>query len=118
MALMNPVKEAEIEREWQRLLYKIKPTFNQKLNLQAVLFLIGVQELGRVRQDFSKEEKQDLMHIAVCKLLSQEGIYSFKGKDPDGWPIWEKTDQSAPLLDLGKQEMWLKELVIKYFEDY
>jgi len=48
--------------------------------------LIGVQELGRWRKDFSKEEKQDLMHIGTCEVLAADGHYTFTHRDADGWP--------------------------------
>ena len=49
--------------------------------MDAMLFLIGVQELGRWKEGFTKEEKQDLMHIAVCRLFTDDGHYEFVGRD-------------------------------------
>ena len=57
--------------------------------MDAILFLIGVQELGQGFRPFSKEEKQDLMHIAICKVLSFSGFYELEGVDEDGWPHWK-----------------------------
>ena len=65
--------------------------------LNAVLFLIGVQELGRGLQRFSKEEKQDLMHIAICKVLSLSGFYELEGTDEAGWPHWKLVKKIASL---------------------
>ena len=83
-------------------------------DLNSILFLIGIQELGQVRTKFSKEEKQDLMHIAVCVLLSEDGYFEFKGQDTDGWPHFE---QVRPLDVLGpdKQESLLKKRIVLYF---
>ena len=83
-------------------------------DLNSILFLIGIQELGQVRSKFSKEEKQDLMHIAVCVLLSEDGYFEFKGQDADGWPHF---DQVKPLDVLGPkaQEAVLKEKIVYYF---
>jgi hypothetical protein len=60
-------------------------------DLQTILFLIGVQELGRIpKTKFTKEEKRDLMHIAVCTLLENEGYFEFEGRDQDGWASLER----------------------------
>ena len=85
-------------------------------DLQAILFLIGIQELGQLRNDFTKEEKQDLMHIAVCTLLSQQGYYEKIGKDEDGWPHF-KLIRALPDQDLKAQETLLKEMVVLYFKN-
>ena len=90
-------------------------TGKRPADLNAVLFLIGVQELGRGNQDFSKEEKQDLMHIAVCKVLSFSGYYELEGLDEDGWPHWKKS-KDLPHFDLLDQEKLLKMHIIEYFE--
>lgn len=84
-------------------------------DLNAVLFLIGVQELGAGKKAFSKEEKQDLMHIAICKVLSLSGFYELDGLDKDGWPHW-KSIRQLPHFDLLEQEKLLKSHVIEYFE--
>ena len=83
--------------------------------INAVLFLIGVQELGRGVNSFSKEEKQDLMHIAICKVLSYAGFYDLEGIDEDGWPHW-KLMRELPHFDLLEQEKLLKMHIIEYFE--
>jgi len=84
-------------------------------DLNGVLFLIGVQELGRGARPFSKEEKQDLMHIAICKVLSLAGYYQLDGIDKDGWPHWTLI-KKLPHFDLMEQEKLLKMHVIEYFE--
>ncbi len=107
----------EIEREWQRFLYRVKPFFKRKPNLQTVLFLIGVQEVGALHHSFSKEEKQDLMHIGLCNLLMREDYYRFDGRDADGWPHYSKL-KDVPMMELDKRETWLKSLALAYFADY
>lgn len=84
-------------------------------DLNSVLFLIGVQELGRGAQNFSKEEKQDLMHIAICKVLSLSGYYVLEGLDDNGWPHW-KLVKKLPHVDLLSQETLLKMHVLEFFE--
>ena len=84
-------------------------------DLNGVLFLIGVQELGHGTKIFSKEEKQDLMHIGICKVLSLSGYYELQGLDKEGWPHW-KLVKKLPHFDLLEQERLLKMHVLEYFE--
>ncbi len=69
-------RDLEFDRYWQQLLVELEKMLERKpKDLNAVLFIIGVQELGKGARNFSKEEKQDLMHIAICKVLSLAGYY-------------------------------------------
>ena len=58
--------DLELEKQWQEVCKKLSLQFDQELDLQGILFLIGVQELGKGYKIFSKDEKVELMHIAVC----------------------------------------------------
>ncbi len=109
-------KDLDQERRWQRLLNSLTELIGKKpADLNAVLFLIGVQELGQGKKVFSKEQKQDLMHIAICKVLSLSGFYELEGLDEQGWPHW-KMVKKLPHFDLLEQEKLLKMHVIEYFE--
>ena len=109
-------KDLDLEREWQVLLTKLEGVIGKKpADLNAVLFLIGVQELGKGRKAFTKEQKQDLMHIAICKVLSFSGFYALEGIDEDGWPHW-KMMKKLPHFDLLEQEKLLKMHVLEYFD--
>ncbi len=103
------------DKAWGKLLIELKKYFGKAPDLNGVLFLIGVQELGQGPRSYSKEEKQDLMHIAICKILSYDGYYTLIGQDNDGWPIWESS-KKLPRLDLSGQEKFLKWQVIEYFD--
>ena len=109
-------KDLDLERKWQRLLIHVEQALGKKpKDLNGILFLIGVQELGRGHTHFSKEEKQDLLHIAICRVLSYSGFYKLEGVDPDGWPHW-KLLKKLPRFDLLEQEKLLKLHVLEYFE--
>lgn len=110
--------EWELDFEWLRVRHLIKDRFKKDAlpDLNAVLFLIGIQELGRWKKEYTKEEKQDLMHIAVCRLLSYEGYYEFAGRDAEGWPHWEPVRQLQKR-DLREQELILKINIIRYFKE-
>jgi hypothetical protein len=109
-------RDLELDRTWACLLSDVEKLIGKKpKDLNGLLFLIGVQELGKGKQLFSKEEKQDLMHIGICKVLSFSGYYELEGLDKDGWPHW-KLVKKLPHFDLLEQEKFLKWQVIEYFE--
>lgn len=110
------MNENSIDKAWEDLLDQLQTLVGKRpADLNAVLFLIGVQELGKGPKRFSKEVKQDLMHVAVCRVLSQSGYYAFEGYDKDDWPQW-KLIKPVPHGDLLAQEIFLKEHVIQYFQ--
>jgi hypothetical protein len=106
----------ELKGDWNHLLERIAGKFGMEPDLQGIIFLIGVQELGQGNRKFSKDEKQDLMHIATCKLLSSYGYYELEGSDEEGWPHW-KLVEKLPVLSLKEQDMLLKKAVVNYFRD-
>lgn len=109
-------RDLDLERRWTSLLEDLHQMIGkQPKDLNAVLFLIGVQELGKGKIVFSKEEKQDLMHIGICKVLSLSDYYKLEGLDQDGWPHW-KLIKKLPHFDLLEQDKLLKMHVIEYFE--
>ena len=83
-------------------------------DLQGILFAIGLQELGQLQDEFSKEERQDLMHIAVCRLLSYDGYYELEGYDEDGWPHWKQL--AVPPAGRPQQEVLLRKKIAEYIE--
>jgi len=107
----------EIEIKWNNLLLEVKELIGKKiLNINNLLFLIGVQELGKGPQNFSKEQKQDLIHVAVCKILSADGYYKFEKLDEQGWPHYT-LGKPIPFNDVLGQENFLKKYIIQYFEN-
>ena len=109
-------RDLDLEKRWSKLLLGLKDTIGKKpADLNGVLFLIGVQELGQGNKIFTKEQKQDLMHIAVCKVLSYAGFYELDYVDQDGSPHW-KLIKELPHFDLLDQEKLLKLQVLDYFE--
>ncbi|SDE48742.1 hypothetical protein [Riemerella columbipharyngis] len=85
-------------------------------SLEVMLFLIGVQELGSGKQNYSKDDKLNLLHIAVCRLLEPYGFYKFSGYDNDGWPQYKEL-QALPELKPNEQSLLMKKAIIQYFLD-
>ena len=106
----------ERESKWLDLRRKLKDQFGKPPDLNAILFLIGIRELGQANKKFTKEEKQDLMHIATCSILSRSGYYELEGLDREGWPHWVAR-KKLPVMNLAEQEDFLKEHILQYFEE-
>jgi hypothetical protein len=105
----------DLQQRWWNLEAKLAERFEKKPDMETILFLIGVQELGALKEKFTKEQKQDLMHIAVCSLLSQSGYYEMEMVDEDGWPHYKQLKQ-MPDMTAIEQENFLKDYVLLYFE--
>jgi len=103
-----------LSNQWDALLLKLQNEVDEDIDLKGILFLIGVQELQKGIKSFTKEEKQDLLHIATCRLLSSYGYFKFNKIDEDGWPHWIEL---KPIKNLtGKQQdLLIKEAIINYF---
>lgn len=105
----------DLQSRWWKLEEKLMQRFEKKPDMESVLFLIGVQELGDIRKKFSKEQKQDLMHIAICTVLSPSGYYELSHVDEDGWPHFRQL-KSMPNMHPIEQENFLKDHVLLYFQ--
>lgn len=111
------VKPAEINSKWAALQTRIATEFDgDKPDIKVMLFLIGVQELGKGPQKFSKRQKEELMHIATCRLFSRMGFYELEGLDQEGWPHWKRL-RAIPNYTLLEQELIMKSLIVDYFEE-
>ncbi|RPD48164.1 MULTISPECIES: hypothetical protein [Chitinophagaceae] len=106
----------DLQVRWFALEQKMMERFGKKPDVESVLFLIGVQELGDIRKKFSKEQKQDLMHVAICTVLSPSGYYELDRVDADGWPHFK---QLKPMPELApfEQEAFLKDHILLYFQN-
>jgi hypothetical protein len=105
----------DLQQRWWNLEAKLVERFGKKPDMEAILFLIGMQETGFMKEKISKEQKQDLMHVAVCTLLAPSGYYLLEGADADGWPHFRQLKE-LPALNLIEQENFLRDHVLLYFE--
>ncbi len=110
-------KTSNLKEKWDFLVAKLTEDFSEgdELNLDGILYLIGVQELGQGHRAFKKDEKMNLMHIAICKLLESYGYYEFDFFDDDGWPHYKSLTE-LPNLKAGEQTVLMKEAIVSYFE--
>jgi len=107
----------DLQQRWWNLEAKLAERFGKKPDLEAILFLIGIQEFGHIRKKFTKEQKQDLMHVAVCSLLAQSGYYELEKKDNDGWPHFRQL-KPMPEMRTKEQEDFLKDHILLYFQTH
>src|SRR4030095_13597736 len=93
----------DLQQRWWNLEAKLAERFGKKPDLETILFLIGIQEFGQLREKFTKEQKQDLMHVAVCSLLVQSGYYELEKTDEEGWPHFTQL-KAMPEMTMIEQE--------------
>jgi hypothetical protein len=106
----------DLQARWWQLEAKLVERFGKKPDLEAILFLIGIQESGLMKEKITKEQKQDLMHVAVCYLLSPSGYYEMESVDEDGWPHFRQL-KPMPEQNMFEQENFLKDHVLLYFQN-
>ncbi len=109
-------RDTQLKERWEKLVTILSDQFSQgeDLDLDAIIYLIGVQELGKVHQKYKKDEKLNLMHIAICRLLEPYGFYEFEFFDSEGWPHF-KVKEELPPLKAGEQSVLMKEAIVSYF---
>lgn len=105
-----------LQIRWAKLLDILKENFGKKPDMEGIIFLIGLRELGKTPPKLTKEVKVDLMHIAICALLAPSGYYELDHLDQDGWPHW-KQNKELPFIDVFSQEIFLKSHIVDYFKD-
>lgn len=110
------MNKEELDKEWNRIIKKVSTDFGMEADMQGVLFLIGVQELGQGFRKFKKDEKLEVMHIAICTLLSRYGYYEYEGHDSEGWPHY-KFNEELPPLKPAQQHTLMRDAIIEYFKE-
>jgi hypothetical protein len=104
----------DIELKFQQVKNQLESKFGEGMDTQAILFLVGVNELGIGYKDFSKSEKTDLLHVAICTLLEPYGYYKFEGRDEEQWPHFKLIKEIPPINDREQQHL-MKEALTAYF---
>jgi hypothetical protein len=109
-------RDEQLKNRWNNVVQILSNQFAEGdvLDLDAIIYLIGVQELGKVHQTFKKDEKLNLMHIAICRLLEPYGFYEFDFVDKDGWPHYSVKEELPPL-KAGEQSVLMKDAIVNYF---
>ncbi|MGL4581973.1 MAG: hypothetical protein ACRCVU_03205 [Flavobacterium sp.] len=109
-------RDEQLKSRWDTVVLKVSDRFGdgETLDLEAIIYLIGVQELGKIKKKYKKDDKLNLMHIAICRLLEPYGYYEFDHFDQDGWPHYN-VKENLPSLKAGEQSVLMKEAIVNYF---
>lgn len=109
-------RDEQLKERWEAVTSLLSKRFadGDHLDLDAIIYLVGLQELGQLHRKFKKDEKVNLMHIAICRLLEPFGYYEFDYFDDDGWPHYTILEQLPPL-KAGEQSILMKEAIVQYF---
>lgn len=112
------MEQWELDFNWLKVQHFIKDKFNKTElpNLDTVLFMIGLQELGKIQKEYTKEDKLGITTLGICQVLSLDGYFEKTGKEEDGWPIWAEKKSFEPENDIAGRNL-LKKLTIQYFEE-
>lgn len=115
---LSIARDKEIKRLWDDVVLNLSNQFadGETLDLEGIIYIIGLQEKGNLKAKYSKDDKINLMHIAICRLLEPFGYYEFDYFDADGWPHY-KTQEKLPPLKPGEQTVLMKEAIVNYFLD-
>lgn len=109
-------RDEKLKQQWDEVVSFVSKRFadGDILDLDAIIYIIGIQELGKVKTKFEKDDKINLMHIAICRLLEPFGYYAFDYFDDEGWPHYTVLEKLPPL-KAGEQSVLMKEAVVQYF---
>lgn len=100
---------------WNELCDHLGKQFGIEIDLNGVLFLIGIRERGLTFQPFSKEGKMSLIHLGSCTLYQEMGLIQKTGIDKDGWPLFtQKT--LAPVIPEERKHKVLQDCALRYFK--
>jgi len=106
----------DLNKNWAELSSWFEKEFGMESDSQSMLFMIGIQELGKGAIKFSKAQKIDLIHIGICRVLEKDGYYDYSHKDEEGWPHYTNS-RKLPILKGQEQEQFMKEALIVYFDE-
>lgn len=112
------MEQWEIDFSWLKVQHFIKDKLGASSlpKLESVLFIIGLQETGVYKREYSKEEKIGITNAGTMAVLSQNEYFRKTGTDLEGWPVWEMVKPYEPENELFRQNE-LKVMIIRYFED-
>lgn len=112
------MRTEELKKNWTQVVKAFSERFagGEEMDVDGILFILGVQEVGLGFRKYKKNEKVDLIHVAICKLLEPYGYYEFKGVDEQLWPHYDAT-ASLPYLKAGEQSLLIKEAIVTYCQE-
>lgn len=112
------VQPSLVKQRWEALVKLLSQKFSDgdDMDVEGILYMIGLQELGQVHKRFKKDDNVNLIHIGICRVLEPYGYYRFVHYDADGWPHFELVEP-LPNLKPGEQGILMKSAIVDYFMD-
>ncbi len=112
----NQTRDKKLKERWDRLISILNERFSdgETIDVEGVLYLVGLQELGQIHQKMKKDDNINLIHIGICTVLEPYGYYRFDFYDEEGWPHFELLE-ALPNLKPGEQSVLIKEALVGYF---
>ena len=110
------VRNEELKEQWETLVSVLTERFSEteSIDIEGILYLVGLQELGQVHKRFKKDDNVDIIHIGICSVLEPFGYYTFDYFDDERWPHFKLLEE-LPTLKPGEQSILMKESVVHYF---
>ncbi len=105
----------EAPDNWNDLCNWLNDQFGIEVDLNGVLFLVGMRERGLLFQTFTKEEKLNLINLGSCTLFQEMGLVTISGTDNDGWPVFHQ-NTLAPKITEELKIKTLQDCAIRYFK--
>ena len=111
------MQQWEIDFNWLKVQHFVKDKLGASTmpKLESVLFVIGIQETGVFKKEYSKEEKLGITTAGKMAVLSHNDYFRRSGTDDDGWPLWEAVKPYEPENELARLNE-LKILIARYFD--
>lgn len=99
---------------WTGLCEHLGKQFGMEVDLNGILFLVGIRERGLTLQPFTREEKLSLINLGSCTLYLEMGLVESCGSDAEGWPIF-KQKSLAPTIPEERKKKVLQDCALRYF---
>ena len=110
-------RDIQLKERWESVVTILSNKFadGETLDLEGIIYLIGVQELGKKFMLLSKkDEKVNLMHRHLPFVRTFTVTTSFEYFDNDGWPHKVK-EELPPLKKQANKVVLMKETIVGYF---
>lgn len=101
-------------QNWNELCDRLGDMFGMDVDLNGVLYLIGVRERGWILRKFTKYEKWSLINLGSCILYKEIGMVEDLGTDRDGWPMFREKTVLTNWTEERKQKT-LQDCALRYF---
>lgn len=102
---------------WDELRGSIADRFQktlEEIDIQSILFVVGLQETGIQFKHYNKDDKVNLIHVGTCMVLADLDFYRFTHRDADGWPHFTLI-KPIPANSPGEQTLLIKKAILSYF---